>query len=218
MHVEIPFNAVLRHAAPSSEREILAEFDDEFLWCYQAYSPAIAEAAVRAGRFAEGWKLDRATWIKPSIEWMMYRCGYGRKSGQERVLRLAFRHADFLAILGQGVVADFVPEDGDERQRRSVMDRHAVRIQWDPARDLALRRMPWRAIQIGITARLSQTFRDEWVKQIQDVTEIVQAIERDVSAGRPAQSIRLPAEQREYAIPVELRRRLEMPSLKPRQA
>ena len=28
------------------------------------------------------------TWIKPSFAWMLYRCGYGRKHAQSRVLKL----------------------------------------------------------------------------------------------------------------------------------
>jgi hypothetical protein len=53
---------------------------------YQAYSPAIAEAALSAGRFVPPFSFHRMTWIKPSFLWLMHRSNWGQKCGQERVL------------------------------------------------------------------------------------------------------------------------------------
>ena len=58
----------------------------DHLTVYQAYPPEIADAAVAAGRFVPPFKRERMTWIKPSFRWMMYRCGWATKPGQERVL------------------------------------------------------------------------------------------------------------------------------------
>jgi hypothetical protein len=62
---------------------------------YQAYSPEIADAAVRAGTFVPPFSLDRMTWIKPSFGWMMHRCGWATKPGQERVLAIQISRAGF---------------------------------------------------------------------------------------------------------------------------
>jgi Domain of unknown function (DUF4291) len=76
-------------------RLIRAAYSDETITVYQAYAPEIAEPAVRAGAFVPPFSRSRMTWIKPSFGWMMYRCGWGRKPGQERVLRIEISRAGF---------------------------------------------------------------------------------------------------------------------------
>jgi hypothetical protein len=56
-------------------RQIRAAHTASTITVYQAYSPAIAEPAVAAGRFVAPFKRDRMTWIKPSLLWMAYRSG-----------------------------------------------------------------------------------------------------------------------------------------------
>ena len=41
------------------------------------------------------------TWIKPSFAWMLYRSGYGKKPGQERVLRIKLSHETVSKLLSQ---------------------------------------------------------------------------------------------------------------------
>lgn len=48
-------------------RKVRALFDDRTIVVYQAFSPAIAEAALAAGTFVAPFKLDRMTWVKPSF-------------------------------------------------------------------------------------------------------------------------------------------------------
>ncbi len=71
---------------PTPSRQIRAVFDAETITVYQAYSPAIAAPALAAQTFVAPFKRERMTWIKPSFLWMMYRCGWASKPGQERVL------------------------------------------------------------------------------------------------------------------------------------
>ncbi len=73
----------------SGERLVRADYTDETITVYQAYSPQIADAAVRAARFVPPFSRERMTWIKPSFGWMMQRCGWAHKSGQERVLAIS---------------------------------------------------------------------------------------------------------------------------------
>ncbi|MFC4898239.1 DUF4291 family protein [Streptosporangium amethystogenes subsp. fukuiense] len=68
------------------KRRIRAVYTASTVTVYQAYTPEIGLPAARYGRFPTAWKRDRMTWVKPSFLWMMYRCGWGTKEGQETVL------------------------------------------------------------------------------------------------------------------------------------
>ena len=74
-------------------RQIRARCTDRTLTVYRAYSPEIAVPAVGAGRFVAPFRRERMTWIKPSFLWMMYRCGWATKPGQERVLAVEITRA-----------------------------------------------------------------------------------------------------------------------------
>lgn len=54
-------------------RQIRALYDTETITVYQAYSAAIATAAVTAQKLnaSPDFKPNRMTWIKPSWAWMM---------------------------------------------------------------------------------------------------------------------------------------------------
>jgi hypothetical protein len=55
------------------QHEVRASYDSTTIVVYQAYSPAIADAALRAGRFVPPFSFNRMTWIKPSFLWLMHR-------------------------------------------------------------------------------------------------------------------------------------------------
>jgi Domain of unknown function (DUF4291) len=76
-------------------RQVRAKYSAESITVYQAYPPEIAEPAVAAGRFVPPFKRDRMTWIKPSFLWIMYRCDWATKPGQERVLAVEITRAGF---------------------------------------------------------------------------------------------------------------------------
>lgn len=71
------------------KREIRAFYTNDFIRIYQAYNNCIADSAISNQKFVSPpFKLERTTWIKPSFFWMMYRCGWGYKEGQERILAI----------------------------------------------------------------------------------------------------------------------------------
>ena len=83
---------------PQTGRHVLAQFDDTSVVVYQAYRPSIGEFAAANGYFGgPDFAFSRMSWIKPNFLWMMYRCGWGRKAGQESVLAVAPRVARVLA-------------------------------------------------------------------------------------------------------------------------
>ena len=69
-----------------AEREVRADFDARSIVIYQAYSPAIATAALAAQRFVPPFSCERMSWIKPSFLWLMERSRWVQKSGQEHIL------------------------------------------------------------------------------------------------------------------------------------
>lgn len=193
------------------QRAIRADYDERSLVVYQAYRPEIADAALRAGRFVEPFSLNRMTWIKPSFLWMMERCGWASKPGQERVLAIRISRAGWEEALSQATLTTFEPAlYGDFDAWRRSLEHAPVRVQWDPERDLRGRPQERRAIQVGISRDLIARYVNEWTLEIRDVTPLVRAVRRLLDDGRATDAqARLPRE-RLYPTPDTLARRLGM--------
>ena len=159
------------------EQRIYASFDAEGVYIYQAFCPKIADTALERGTFGVGFSLERMTWIKPSLGWMMYRSGYASKVNQERVLRIKIATAGFEELLMGATLATFHPAIyGSRAAWEQELKNTAVRVQWDPDRDFALNKIEGRrAIQIGIGPPLVKKYVHEWILGISDVSEIVHA-------------------------------------------
>ena len=85
---------------PSEGEHILAHYDDSTVVVYQAYRPAIGLHALEHGRFGgPDFSFTRMSWIKPNFLWMMYRCGWATKAGQEVILGLRIRRTFFESLL-----------------------------------------------------------------------------------------------------------------------
>lgn len=116
-------------------RQVRAVHDADTITFYQAYPPAIADAAVRAGRFVPPFKRERMTWVKPSFCWMMYRCGWAAKPGQERVLAVRLSRTGFEQALGMASLSHFDRKLHDDAAAWAAQKAASpVRVQWDPER------------------------------------------------------------------------------------
>src|SRR3954454_21852861 len=134
---------------PPPERQVRASQDDETLVVYQACSPAIAAAAVGAGTFVPPFRRDRMTWIKPSFLWMMYRCGWATKPGQERGVAVEITRSGFEWALAHACLSHFDPDlHSDRRAWSQQVKTSPVRVQWDPERSLRLGALPYRSLQV----------------------------------------------------------------------
>ena len=174
-------------------RQVRAEYDADTITVYQAYSPTIADAAVTAGAFVSPFRRERMTWIKPSFLWMMYRCGWATKPGQERVLAVRMTRSGFEEALSMASLSHFDPEvyvDHDAWQQRKAVS--PVRVQWDPERDVRLEPLPWRSIQIGLGGVAAERYVDDWVVGIDDITPRVEELRQrspgDRHRGLPAEA------------------------------
>jgi hypothetical protein len=167
------------------QRQVRARFDRDTITVYQAYSPAIADAAVAAGRFVSPFRRERMTWIKPSFLWMMYRSGWATKPGQERVLAVRITRAGFEEALSLACLSHFDPavySDHDAWERRKAAS--PVRVQWDPERNASLEPLPWRSLQIGLGGDTVGRYADEWVVELRDITETVHRLRDQPPQGR----------------------------------
>ena len=115
---------------PQDGRVILAQFDAESIVVYQAYGPAIGNFAAENGYFGGPFKLTRMSWIKPNFLWMMYRCGWATKEGQEVVLAIRLQRSAFDQILSLAVHSSFKPDVyGTRKEWKKAVDESDVRLQ-----------------------------------------------------------------------------------------
>src|SRR5579872_7269336 len=120
----------------ATRHESRADYNRDTIVVYQAFGRPIAEAALQARRFVPPFSMERMTWIKPSFNWMMNRCGYATKPGQEIVLGIDITREGFEWALDHAVLSRFSQSVHltPERWRDLLADK-PVRIQWDPERD-----------------------------------------------------------------------------------
>ena len=172
---------------------------------YQAYAPEIGVPAVRDGRFPAVWKPDRMTWIKPSFMWMMYRSTWGTSTGQETVLAVEITRDGFDWALRHACLSSYVPGLHPDRGTwQRELKRAPARVQWDPERDLNLRPLPHRSLQLGLSREASSRYADEWTVSISDVTPVAREIRTLVNRGDLDSATRLLPKERRYPADDEL--------------
>ncbi|MFF7170095.1 DUF4291 domain-containing protein [Streptomyces pseudovenezuelae] len=174
---------------------------DSTITVYQAYAPEIGLPAVQEGRFPAAWKRDRMTWIKPSFLWMMYRCGWGAKAGQETVLAVEITRDGFEWALRHACLSSYVRGvHPDQAAWQRQLKRAPARVQWDPERDLHLRPLPYRSLQLGLSGEAARRYADEWTTSIRDVTPLAHEIHALVSGGDLDSAARLLPQEDPYPI------------------
>ena len=193
------------------QRIIRAQYDDESITVYQAFRPEIADAAVRAGRFVEPFSLARMTWIKPSFLWMMERCGWASKPGQERVLAISVSRAGWEEALSLATLSTFEPAVyGDYPAWQRALEASPARVQWDPERDLNGKSLESRSIQVGLSRHIVARYVEEWTRAIQDITPMVRSLRRLLDEGHTAEAQQRLPRERPYPTPPALAQRLGM--------
>ncbi|MEU4246528.1 DUF4291 domain-containing protein [Amycolatopsis sp. NPDC026612] len=185
------------------DRQIRAAQTGTTVRVYQAYPPAIADAALERQTFVEPFKRDRMTWIKPSFRWMAYRCGYGSKPGQERVLAIDITRGGFEWALANAALSK-PRRDQDEAAWKQQLKTSPVRIQWDPERDLDHTALNFRAIQIGLSGEAVDHYVDEWITAITDVTPVMRDIAGLLATDQLHKAVKLVPHEPPYDLPADL--------------
>ncbi|MFD0516949.1 DUF4291 domain-containing protein [Paractinoplanes durhamensis] len=190
-------------------RQVRASYTERTITVYQAYSAAIAGPALAAGTFVAPFKRERMTWIKPSFLWMMYRCGWAAKPGQEHVLAVEITRDGFEWALANAALSHFDRKlHSDSKAWAQQVKSTPVRVQWDPERSLRLAPLPYRSLQVGLSGKAVDRYVDEWLVGITDVTDLARTIHARLTDGdHEAAAEMLPAE-RPYPLPPEVAHRL----------
>ena len=179
-----PYEAQLHHW-PTDGRGILANYDDETIVVYQAYRPEIGHFAAKHGYFGGEFKLSRMSWIKPNFLWMMYRCGWGTKTGQEVVLAIRLLRSAFDEILAGAVHSSFKSKlHGDRETWKRMVDSSDVRLQWDPDHEPNGLKCDRRAIQLGLRGEVLEKYSREWITEIEDISDFVSRQRVNASTAR----------------------------------
>ncbi|MFF8477270.1 DUF4291 domain-containing protein [Streptomyces sp. NPDC015414] len=185
--------------------QIRAQHTDSTIIVYQAYSPAIGLPAARENRFPALWRRDRMTWIKPSFLWMMYRCGWGTKEGQETVLAVEILREGFEWALHHACLSHY--EHGlhaDRTAWKRQLKQAPARVQWDPERDLRLQPLDHRSLQLGLTGEAARLYADEWTVSITDVTALARTVRAHVRNGHLDAARQLLPSERPYPVDEEI--------------
>lgn len=192
-----------------ADRQVRARFTEEAVTVYQAYTPAMADAALAAGTFVAPFKRERMTWIKPSFLRMMYRFGWATKPGQERVLAIETTRQGFewaLAHASPGHYAPTVHTDADAW--KAQLRTSPVRVQWDPKRSVTLQPLPRRALQVGLSGGAVERYVEDWIVRISDVTDLARTVRRDVGAGRLDEAASMLPREVPYPLPEGISKRI----------
>jgi hypothetical protein len=178
---------------PKEGAHILAQFDRESVVVYQAYRPAIGDFAAKQGYFGGEFSLNRMSWIKPNFLWMMYRSGWGQKSGQEVILAVRIQRTAFDHILAIAVHSSFNSKlYPNQKEWEMTIKSSSVRLQWDPDHDPLGRKLERRAIQLGLRDEILKSYTKDWIIDIEDISEFVSEQRQHLSP--PYSQLQMPQE------------------------
>jgi hypothetical protein len=192
-------------------REIRADFDRSTVVVYQAYNDAIADAALKEGRFSAPFSLNRMTWIKPSFLWLMERSDWGRKVNQTRVLAVRISREGWDRALSLGVLTAFEPgthHSVDDWRRQ--LEVAPVHVQWDPERSLYGKKLDHRAIQVGLSRTVVEEYASNWIREIDDITALAAKIRQLRHEGQYKKARRLLPPERVYPVDARTSARLRI--------
>ena len=159
---------------PQSGRHILAQFDADSIYVYQAYRPSIARFAVEHQKFGGDFSFSRMSWIKTNFLWMMYRSGWATKEGQEHILALRLRRTFFDELLRLVIPSGFDSRRFASREEwQAALASSEVRLQWDPDHDPTGKPVERRAVQLGLRGAALRKYGQQELISVEDITPFV---------------------------------------------
>ena len=159
---------------PKTGRYILAHFDADSIYVYQAFRAAIADFAVEHQHFGGDFSYSRMSWIKPNFLWMMYRSGWATQEGQEHILAVRLRRVFFDELLCAAVPSTFDEGRFETREQwQAAVQSSEVRLQWDPDHDPMGNPLQRRALQLGLRGGTLLRYATKELVSIEDVTPFV---------------------------------------------
>jgi hypothetical protein len=178
---------------PNTGKHILANYNNETISVYQAYGRDIANYAVNNQKFGGSFSYSRMSWIKPNFLWMMYRSGWGNKSGQEHILEIIISRTFFEEMLEGAVKSTYDSRLFETKEDwKKAVALSDVRLQWDPDHTPNGEQTVRRAIQLGLRGKMLQRFGQEEIVEINDITNFV--IEQRGNMEKSLEDLLLPIE------------------------
>jgi hypothetical protein len=195
---------------PQEGHHIMAQYDEEKVIVYQSYRPEIGNFAAKHQYFGGAFRLTRMTWIKPNFLWMMYRNGWGKKSGQEIVLAIHLKREAFERYLSKAVYSNYQEDLFESKEHwQEQVKSSSIRLQWDPDHDPYGEKLERRAIQLGIRNEEIVTYSKDDILEIEDISEFVNEQYKFVKAHELDQ-LMLPKEEPYLPEDIEVSRRLRL--------
>src|SRR5262249_38836363 len=156
---------------------------------------------LEAGRFAPPFSFHRMTWIKPSFLWLMHRSNWGRKSAQDRILRVRVKRWGWEKALSLACLTSFEPEVFASPEEWAHQFAAAlVHLQWDPERSLRGAGLSYNSIQVGLSRHVIREYVDNWVARIEDITPMVRKMYTLLQLGEADKARRLLPPERVYPV------------------
>ena len=191
------------------ERIIRAVFDEQTITVYQAYRPDIAIPAANNQKFIPPFKMERMTWIKPSFLWMMYRCGWTKKEGQEHVLAIKIKREGWEWAIKNACLSHFIKDiHNTQEEWKETLHSSPVRIQWDPEKDIFLNKLDYRSIQVGLTGIAVEKYVNDWVVSIEDISDNCKLIHSLILNKKIEEAKQLLPLENIYPLPNELKAKI----------
>ncbi|EOO6030443.1 DUF4291 domain-containing protein [Escherichia coli] len=191
--------------------EIRADYNQHTITVYQAYNDAIADVAVRDGRFGASFSFNRMTWIKPSFMWMMERSNWGLKKDQQHILAIRIKRTFFDTLLEQAVLtrpeAHVYPHAGIWE---TLFAQANVYVQWDPERSINGKKLEHRSLQLGISRNLISQFNEDAIVAIDDLTPLVRKCHNLLINGKTTQAKSFLPPEKIYPVSAAARKALGM--------
>lgn len=189
----------------SNHYEIRANYDNDTIVMYQAYSKAIALPALKEQKFVSPFSFNRMTWIKPSFLWLMHRSNWGRKSNQEYILAVRITRVGWEKALSQAVLTSYEKSlHHNVTDWRKKFDEAIVHVQWDPERSLKGADLQIESIQVGLSRHIIREFVDEWIVSIEDITPTVRKIYDLLQKGDTKNAKRHLPPEKVYPLPSDI--------------
>lgn len=191
--------------------EIRADYDRETIVVYQAYREQIGKPAIQNKKFVPPFSYNRMTWIKPSFLWMMERCGYAQKAGQEVVLGVRIKRSAWEYALSQAVLTH--PKEGvykSGEEWNDLIQQATVNVQWDPERSIRGGKLDYRSIQVGISRHLIEMYNTDWIVDITDYTPLALKIYNYRKNGEYDKAKRFLPKEKIYPVSEDIMKRLGM--------
>jgi len=186
---------------PKGGRRILAQYNEDSIYVYQAYRPSIAKYAVEHQRFGGEFSFSRMSWIKPNFLWMMYRAGWASKEGQEHILAVRLKRTFFDELLRLVVPSTYNPNSfATQEEWKAAVTASNVRLQWDPDHDPLGNSVERRAVQLGLRGEILRRCAETELLSIEDITPFVIGQRANLNGKfealiTPKESVYFPADQ-----------------------